>query len=346
MSPRRKIFLSLLIVSGLMMILFNVSLSAFFQSFERPMIRLVMRLRPNITPTHVIIVAIDDDSLNKIGRWPWPQEELEQIQTIIDQLLPAVLAVNIVQSEEQRTPKWPLESIAQSRIIWRCLPSVVETRKRCGPGALDLDNNGYVFGLRWPTRRDKSTTMSRLPFALEAAAMYSHTQMMDLGRVAGRIETNFYGPAGTFRTYSAANLSNENPADIARHIVVLGDTAKGLADIKMTPFGYMSDTEVQANIIESVVSGQTLRRNMWANLTFIVTVFILCFLMWWYRLTIISQVIIILLVNVVTFAALLINQLVMPITLAVFLACISIACLSQIQRSPPASGPAPGRSTT
>ncbi|HKI59415.1 MAG TPA: CHASE2 domain-containing protein, partial [Mariprofundaceae bacterium] len=64
------------------------------------------KLRGPITPDpRVIIVAVDDKSLTKVGRWPWPRDKIAQIvDRLINQYGVKAIGFDIVFSEKQANP--------------------------------------------------------------------------------------------------------------------------------------------------------------------------------------------------------------------------------------------------
>jgi len=64
------------------------------------------KIRGPITPDQrVVIVAVDDNSLSKVGRWPWPRDKIAQIvDRLIDEYGVKSLGFDIVFSEEQNNP--------------------------------------------------------------------------------------------------------------------------------------------------------------------------------------------------------------------------------------------------
>ena len=50
----------------------------------------------------MLFVDIDDESLNKIGQWPWPRQKISEIFNTINQQNPAVVGVDILFAEKDR----------------------------------------------------------------------------------------------------------------------------------------------------------------------------------------------------------------------------------------------------
>ncbi|HUZ73734.1 MAG TPA: CHASE2 domain-containing protein [Stellaceae bacterium] len=72
----------------------------------------------------------------------------------------------------------------------------------------------------------------------------------------------YFAPAGSVPTVSAADILSGrfNPAALAGDVVFLGVTGLGLVDRKETPLGLMQGVEVHAQLLESILQNQLLRR--------------------------------------------------------------------------------------
>ncbi|MCX5839241.1 MAG: serine/threonine-protein kinase [Deltaproteobacteria bacterium] len=58
---------------------------------------LFLRVKPTAAP--IAIVAIDDNSIEKIGRWPWPRAQIATMIALLDAAGPKVIGLNILYSE-------------------------------------------------------------------------------------------------------------------------------------------------------------------------------------------------------------------------------------------------------
>lgn len=66
-----------------------------------------MRLQgstPATPPAQVAIVAIDEESLSKIGRWPWSRRTVAQLVDRLDELGARVIALDVFFSEPENRP--------------------------------------------------------------------------------------------------------------------------------------------------------------------------------------------------------------------------------------------------
>src|SRR5262249_47601053 len=55
-------------------------------------------------PNEVAIVAIDDNSLAQLGRWPWPRSRIAAMVEKLNTYGPKVIGLNILFSEPERNP--------------------------------------------------------------------------------------------------------------------------------------------------------------------------------------------------------------------------------------------------
>jgi eukaryotic-like serine/threonine-protein kinase len=102
-----------------------------FQAIERAAYDLGVRGRDRLPSDRIAIVAIDDDSIRNLGRWPWPRERHAQM---IDQLREAgakVIASTVFYSEAQDAPERAvlaglLERLEASPLTQQ-IPNEVET---------------------------------------------------------------------------------------------------------------------------------------------------------------------------------------------------------------------------
>src|SRR3989441_12407063 len=55
-------------------------------------------------PNEVAIVAIDDNSLAQLGRWPWPRSRIAAMVDKLNSYGPKVIGLNIIFSEPDKNP--------------------------------------------------------------------------------------------------------------------------------------------------------------------------------------------------------------------------------------------------
>ncbi|MBW2192496.1 MAG: adenylate/guanylate cyclase domain-containing protein, partial [Deltaproteobacteria bacterium] len=83
----------------------------------------------------------------------------------------------------------------------------------------------------------------------------------------GRILINYRGPAKTFPHISITDILRENtpPGILKDKIVLVGATAVGIYDLRVTPFGTVfPGLEIHANVIDNILSNDFLQQPDWA----------------------------------------------------------------------------------
>jgi adenylate cyclase len=98
----------------------------------------------------------------------------------------------------------------------------------------------------------------------------------------GRLLINFLGTEGTIPTYSAAAvLDGSLPAEALKDkLVLLGATAVGIYDLRVTPFsGNFPGAEVQATIMDNLVRGNFIRTPPFGLIIMLVILLLLAVLM-------------------------------------------------------------------
>lgn len=79
--------------------------SAFLESVELKFYDFRAKFREDPTPPNeVAIVAIDDNSLTQLGRWPWPRSRVAAMVEKLNSYGPKVIGLNIIFSEPDRNP--------------------------------------------------------------------------------------------------------------------------------------------------------------------------------------------------------------------------------------------------
>jgi adenylate cyclase len=76
----------------------------FTEFMELKLYDLKFRFRgPQAPSSEVVILAIDDDSVKKVGRWPWSRNDLARLIKMIKDAGPKVVALDIIFAEKQET---------------------------------------------------------------------------------------------------------------------------------------------------------------------------------------------------------------------------------------------------
>lgn len=249
-------------------------------------------------PDEVVIVAVDEKSVNEAGRWPWSRtktaalvEALSEARTVAldmvfsepqdersDAALSSAMASgqNVLlgyffRGDTQTVPEEAaLSEIGRSRLNimseegangpppWPVFPSIEANTPAIGKGAAGLgafntipgedglyrDMNlilgydggayqalpvaalGHYLGGDWLIRL--------APYGVDAVSLGQLSVPAD---ESGAMTLNFYGPAGSFRTYSAIDVlkGRVGPETFKGKLVFVGVTEKAVYDIRPTP---------------------------------------------------------------------------------------------------------------
>ncbi len=75
----------------------------------------------------VAILAIDDNSLKAVGRWPWSREEMARLLTLLKQAGPRVIALDIIFAEKQETSALKaITALRNEAVKQGCSPDVIK----------------------------------------------------------------------------------------------------------------------------------------------------------------------------------------------------------------------------
>ena len=267
-------------------------------------------------PSDVVIVAIDDTSFAWTGyQWPWPRAYLAEIVDAISAGEPAVIGIDILlveRSYDAAGDQALAEAVARAPqsvlLVRRFQQGDAETLAQpwfeLRSAATALGISPLVFDGDAVLRRTPAYTtynneaiynwvfhLARLFLGVPPPQQPSPQALMFAGQQVplrdGALWINYFGPAGTYPTYSAVHVVEgdvlrEKPDAFRGKIVLLGVTSPTLQDVYPTPFSAkerMAGVEVMANAVETVLSGRFLHEApLWA--AWVVTL-LAAGLAWW-----------------------------------------------------------------
>lgn len=231
-----------LIVFTVLMILFSLGLFATWQ--ERLTDTLYTRKQ---APDDIVIIAIDDTSIQEIGRWPWDRQVHANLLNKLGEHPPKVIGydVSFLEPSDEKNDQALAESIKKlsekSKIV------------------LAAENNEQML-TPIETLRDEAFwgVVNTFPDS-DGIVRKAGGQDSFAGVIAGKtdaIRINFLGYPGTFETYSFSDVLNGKvkPETFAGKIVLIGATAPDLHDDQAVPTSAkMSGVEIQANVIQTLL---------------------------------------------------------------------------------------------
>lgn len=238
-------------------------------------------------PDDVILISIDDKSLEHLGRWPWRRSVHAALIDTLSQAGARVIGLDVILTEADEANPADDARLAQAiarsqRVVLPVIPEVTvdgvisrrplaSLKAELGHINLELDPDGVARGValedggndgRWP---HFALTMLRVggeaPVQLPGGALPRQgTAARDGSSWQGghRIRLRYAGRAGTFPSVSYFDvLRGQVPPDMFRNkYVIVGATATGLRDIYLTPLSLhdagMSGAELIANVLNNV----------------------------------------------------------------------------------------------
>lgn len=260
----------------------TVSLSALVtaMTFDDTMGRLdnlvydrLLRLDAPAIDGRILLVAIDEDSLSRIGRWPWSRATHAQLIDKLAQANARTIAYDVLFTEPGDADAQLAASVARAGRLnlpfalttpgmngqpFRATLPIAALRKGArgvGYSNLEADNDGVV-------RSARAVLGHRTPW-LHLMEVTRRNAVGLQERRGGEALIPFAGPAGYWPTVPAVSvLAGEVPAEVlAGKLVLVGATAPGLSSRYPVPVGgLMSGLEIQANLLQGLLSDRMIRR--------------------------------------------------------------------------------------
>ena len=248
-------------------------------------------------PDDVIIVAIDDESLSRIGRWPWPRRVHAQLVRRLHEEGAKVIGLDILFAEpDAHDPPGDAALAAAIGDSARTVLPVVMEQPR--PGALplellpapafataaralahvhvELDRDGLARSVylreglgaaHWPQfaeavlRIAEPQRIAGLPGARAPQGVDGSALVWERDH---HVLVPFRGPPGSIKRLSYARVLNgEYPQGaFANRVVLVGATATGISDNLATPVSaygaHMPGVEFHANVFAALRDGTTI----------------------------------------------------------------------------------------
>jgi adenylate cyclase len=101
----------------------------------------------------------------------------------------------------------------------------------------------------------------------------------------GRLLVRYRGPGQTVATISVADIlgGRADPALLRDRAVLIGATATGIGDIRVTPYGAVyPGVELHANVVEDLLAGGVLRRPEWMDVVDVGILLVLGLVLAWF----------------------------------------------------------------
>jgi CHASE2 domain-containing sensor protein/signal transduction histidine kinase len=249
-------------------------------------------------PPGIVIVAIDDASVQAIGRWPWRRAVHATLLEQLAKARPRAIALDLLLSEPDPDPEQDrllalalqhaapvvlpvtLQSDGAGRQVALPPAPALRAAARLGASASSLESDGVLRDTFLHTRAAGETgpgTPSLALALLEAGGETIHPrtrasledEAIDLAGTGaqrtGRLAIRYTGPPGSVEQVSYAEvLAGAVPAErLAGRYLLVGMTAQGLGDTLATPVNSrhlaMPGVEVHAQALYTLRSGDSIR---------------------------------------------------------------------------------------
>lgn len=297
----------------------------FSPSLSATSTNMLFRLRGAFSaPTDVVIVAIDDQSLQRIGQWPWPRSVMASALDKITEARPRGVGLDVIYAEPSSTDEdrrlaaaiarngrvvlpaqlyesdLKADSAVRATAWLRPLPEFANAASRLGHAHVSPEVDGMAQSIQLSKCDDRA---SRLwAFGLEVVRTAEQIPAEDVEELPGLLRIgphripvrdeasgstisgvaiirpnemmiNYAGPAGSFRSFSIADvIDGKVPgAAFTDKIVLIGAVAESMGDTRVAPFmHYIADAgaggrempgiEIHANIINSLRNRLSFRK--------------------------------------------------------------------------------------
>lgn len=223
----------------------------------------------------ILILAIDETSLARVGRWPWSREVLARVLEQLAQAGSGPVLVDVILAEPQaQQPQADARLAAAMAAHGRVVLPVFMPRPAAAavlplPAFAAAARLGHAQAL---VDRD-GVTRRYLEWESDGVAAYAHLarELLVAGgaepaapAAGGKVQQRlvpFAGPPGHFARRSVADLLDGSlaPELLRGKTVLIGATASGLGDTVVTPLagvgGAMPGVEFVANVFDAERSG-------------------------------------------------------------------------------------------
>lgn len=278
------ILMSLVLAIGLFVLFDNGWLAQFDARLQD---RLLME---RVASPQIVIVAIDNESINEFGVWPWPRtlhaQMIDKLTAVGAKVIgydvtfadpgPDALADLALVEALQAADKVILASEASIELRADQPPLVTEVirpleifRRTFGPTTLIPDSDGIIR--RVPLSFVMTANLIEPSFASQVYSFAFSGEKTDNALVILSPKlgfSNIYriaysGGPEHYTTYSFADVLQGRVLDeqLRDKIVLVGSTAPDLHDEFLTPFGggeAMAGVEIQANVLQSLLEARAL----------------------------------------------------------------------------------------
>ena len=282
--------------------------TTYFSELNSTAYDFALRLAGPVSPSSpTMIVAIDEDSLDRIGMWPWTRDKLARVIERVSIGKPRAIALDLLLDNETTEDA----DYALARAIANAPPMVLATRRdsvdgvevwrrplglfeqkgvRLGHVHADPDFDGISRRIFSAKAGEGRVVPAFAVQALHAAGLSFKSDFEQKVGAADvirpqMVNIRFAGDENTFQHVPAWKIldGSAEPEQFKDQIVLIGFTAEGFGDQWFTPFAAsgkkMSGVEVHADVIDTLYAGRAISEISDFGLLAALAAFVV--LLWW-----------------------------------------------------------------
>ena len=241
---------------------------------------------------NIVIIEIDNASIEELGRWPWSRSVFAQLLSNISKANPDAIGIDVafLETETEETDNQlaavlsnldnvTLAGELDGDRVYTPIP-VLETHARTGIANITPNTDGVARLAPLSAHAKDGKVYDH--FALSVVKSFYENQGItkDLSQIPteqNMIRINYAAPPNSFKSYSFSDTHEGRvpPANFKDKIVLIGATAPDLHDNQITPVSNgvpMNGVEIHANIIQSILENRYIYPEI--NSVTIATIFI------------------------------------------------------------------------
>ena len=275
--------ISLLVAFGIVLL----SWQAFFNQINDIAYDFTLRLSGPVDPANSVqIVSIDEESLDRVGAWPWSRTDLARLIAQISASDPLVIGIDLLldDSRDGEGDRDLAEAIGEAGKVvlaarlddsgnptaWsKPLEAFRSDSVRLGHVHADPDLDGVVRRIVSAKEAQgeviRALSVELLRAAGQLPSEFEQTMGGSVRIVPETLLLRFAGDRGTFSQVPAWKVleGGLDSSAFEDRIVLVGATAEGLGDGWMTPLSAsgrrMSGIEIHANALDSIYADRSVR---------------------------------------------------------------------------------------
>ncbi len=279
-----------------------------FTKFENSLEDLLVVPKP--FNSDIVILSIDNESINRVGQWPWPRATYAHIFKILEEAHPKVVGLDVALLEKSRlgefddavlaatlaSTSYPIVLSAEADplildkgmlpragVLRTPLPSFLTSQNiSIGHTNLILDPDGVVRKVPLKVLSREGNTIRSFAYEILSKIQKGLPGEGNLETISRIVYSR--APGSVIRKPISSVLEDNSIASsLANKIVLIGATAPDLHDTKITPLSKgveMPGVEIQANIVNMLARGYSLvpiptrAMQLWILITILIPVLV------------------------------------------------------------------------